>query len=89
MYDSAVKAYMQPIFADSTGGLIRELTDLLKNNEHAFAKHPEDYTLFKIGKYNQQTGLIENVLLEKVIGLWELTEPESNQSVEAQIKAVE
>lgn len=89
MYDTAVKAYMQPIFADATGGLIRELTDLLKNQDHAFTKHPEDYTLFQIGTYDEKTAEIIPCNPTKIIGMWELVEPESNQSIEAQIKAEE
>jgi hypothetical protein len=81
MYDRAVKAYMQPIFHDSTGGIIRGLTDVLEDREHQFTKHPEDYTLFKLGTFDEITGKIEYHEPEKVIGVWELKSPEVKQPV--------
>lgn len=74
MYDSAIKAYMQPIFAESTGGLLRQLTDILKDREHAFSKHPEDYTLFQLGTYDENTATFTTNPPQKIVGMWELVE---------------
>lgn len=89
MYDRATQAYMQPVYSQSKGEIIRSLSDLIMNNEHAFAKHPEDYTLFKIGTYEEQSGEIVPIAPEKVIGMWELkTEPVADLTNAAPVKTV-
>lgn len=52
IYDSKTMAYMQPFFSVSKGAAIRALTDLLQDETHPISKHPEDYTLFELGEFN-------------------------------------
>lgn len=52
IYDSKTMAYMQPFFSVSKGAAIRALTDLLQDEAHPISKHPEDYTLFELGEFN-------------------------------------
>lgn len=52
IYDCKIEAYMLPFFAVSKGSAIRTITDLVRNPEHPFAIHPEDYTLFYLGQYD-------------------------------------
>jgi len=61
VFDSAVKAYMRPIFAQSSGSAIRAFEDEVKRapSEHADSpmyRHPEDYTLFQLAWWNDETG---------------------------------
>ena len=37
----------------------RSFSDCIDDTEHNFARHPADYTLFKIGTFNDKTAEIE------------------------------
>lgn len=58
IHDSAAEAFMRPFFAQSSGAAIRSFSDLVNGTErdHPVAAHPEDYTLFEIGQFNERTG---------------------------------
>lgn len=51
VYDSKAGAYLQPFFFNHTGGALRAFSDLCSDVQHTFGKHPEDYTLFELGTY--------------------------------------
>jgi len=55
VYDSKAEAYMQPFFAKSTGEALRSFSDTCQDKNHIFAKHPEDFTLFELGTWDEQT----------------------------------
>ena len=59
IFDAAATAAMRPFFAQSAGAAIREFTDIVNNPEHPIGEHPEDYTLFAIGEFNEQSGTLE------------------------------
>lgn len=56
VYDSKVQAYMQPFFATTVGAATRSFSDACLNEESQFAKHPEDYTLFQVGEFDDSEG---------------------------------
>lgn len=51
IYDSKVEAYLQPFFMQNSAQAQRSFSDLVNDKTHAFGKHPEDYTLFEIGSW--------------------------------------
>lgn len=57
--DSAAEAYMRPFFAQSPGAAIRSFSDLVNDPEHPIGQHPEDYTLFQIGEFEELSGVLE------------------------------
>lgn len=61
VYDSAVNAYMRPFTMQSDGQALRGFTDESVNAESPVAQHPEDYALFRIGTYDERTGMIEAI----------------------------
>lgn len=56
IYDSAAGAYLQPFFFHQDGLALRAISDCVADPSHNFAKHPDDYTLFYIGEFDDQTG---------------------------------
>jgi hypothetical protein len=72
IYDVKAEAYLQPIFVENEATAKRALMDVLSNPEHQFAKYPMDYSLFHIGKYSQENGVIEPVPPTFVCNLHEL-----------------
>lgn len=56
VYDSKAKAYIPPFFFPKVAMAIRVFTDSVNDPHHQFNKHPEDYTLFEIGIFDDETG---------------------------------
>ena len=52
VYDSAVQAFLQPMFFRSKGEGIRAFTAAANEEGHQFKKHASDYTLFFLGDYD-------------------------------------
>ena len=58
VHDAKAEAYLQPFFQQARGAAIRSFTDAVNRPDHSFSQHPEDYTLFECGEFNDQTGII-------------------------------
>lgn len=56
VYDSKVEAYKTPFFAQSKGAALRDWSDAVNDPQTMFHRHPEDYVLFELGEYDDQTG---------------------------------
>lgn len=54
IFDSAASAHMRPFFMQSDGQAIRSFSDLALDADHEVGKHPEDYSLCRIGTWNDQ-----------------------------------
>ncbi len=61
VYDSKVEGYLRPFFMQTPNEAIRAFTELVNDPQHQFGKHPEDYTLFEIGTFDESNGSIESI----------------------------
>ncbi len=59
VWDSAAGAYLDPFVAPSIEFAIRSFRQAVNTPDHNFQRYPEDYTLFHIGSFSVQTGLID------------------------------
>jgi len=59
VYDSKSEAYLQPFFLQTVGQAVRSITDCVRDSNHQFNRHPEDYTLFEIGSFEDNTAVFE------------------------------
>jgi len=59
IHDNKASAYLPPFNLPTTQMAVRTFTDTLNDPNHAFAKHPEDYTLFHIGTFDDSNAVIE------------------------------
>lgn len=48
-----------PFAVKARGEAIRSFIDLVNDGQSQVAKHPEDYELFEVGRWNQSTGVVE------------------------------
>ncbi len=67
IYDSKANAYMQPWFLTTEQLAVRAFSDLANDPESNLNRHPDDYTLFTIGTFNDQTAKI-NWVEPKTLG---------------------
>jgi len=70
IYDCKSESYGRPFFSDATGAAIRSFSDEANSTskESTIANHPGDYTLFEIGTYDHQSGVIEVYEAKKSLG---------------------
>jgi len=62
IHDSKVNVYMAPpFFSPTSGSALRHFIDLAQDEKTSIAKHPEDYTLFEIGEYDDQNGQLTSL----------------------------
>lgn len=58
IYDQAAKVYMRPYPAPSTGEAIRDFIDQVNEKGTPLNKHPEDYSLWEVGVFDDQDATI-------------------------------
>jgi hypothetical protein len=58
VFDSKAEVYGTPIFFGSRGLAIRSFDQECNREESQIFKYPGDFTLFQIGEYDQDTGLL-------------------------------
>jgi len=56
VWDSKAAAYIQPFFASNNNVAIRMFETACRDQSHDFHRHAEDYTLFRIGSFDQEKG---------------------------------
>lgn len=68
VFDAAVACFQVPMFFRTKGEAIRMFSDACKDDKLPFASHPSDYTLFRLGEWDDAKGsLMPLVAPEKVI----------------------
>ena len=56
VYDAKIEAYMSPFLMATKAQAIRTFGDTVNDEKNQRNKHPEDYTLFEIGEYDDNSG---------------------------------
>ena len=58
VHDVKSEAFLEPFFAPTDAVATRSFGDCVNNPQHPFGQHPADYTLFRIGEWNDSHGAI-------------------------------
>lgn len=58
IYDEKAQAYNNPFVMNHDGQAARAFEDEAAQPDSMINKHPEDYRLYRIGEYHQETGKI-------------------------------
>jgi len=61
IFDTAAGVYSPPFFQITKGLAIRIFTDTAKDQKNSIGLHPNDYTLFSIGTFDDNTGLFTSL----------------------------
>ncbi|QCQ85126.1 nonstructural protein [Blackfly microvirus SF02] len=69
VYDSKVGAYNRPFFEPSKGSALRSFMDAICDKDSQLSKHSEDYTLFHIGEYDDQTAVLTSYKTPASLGV--------------------
>ncbi len=55
VYDTKAEAYIQPFFSPTKGLALRSFQEALIDEKSNISKYPEDFTLFELGEFDQET----------------------------------
>lgn len=58
IFDGAVQEYLRPFFCRSHAEAVRMFGDTVRDPNNPMNKHPGDYTLFHIGSFDSDSGLL-------------------------------
>lgn len=61
LFDVKAGAFAQPFYSVNAGMAQRNVAAAMESGEAIFAKFPEDFQLFRVGTFNDLTGLVEAV----------------------------
>ena len=64
IHDIKAEAYLPPFVCPTEGIATRTFADCVADPTHQFSKNPDDYTLFKLGTFDDETGLFSQVTPE-------------------------
>jgi hypothetical protein len=65
--DRAVDAFNRPLYVPTVGVAIRSFTDELNRKDSELAAHPEDYDLYELGQWDDQTAQFTPLEVPRVI----------------------
>lgn len=57
VHDAKADAFLPPFILPKTEMAQRVFSDCVNSPDHQFGKHPEDYTLFHLGTFDDENGL--------------------------------
>lgn len=67
VFDSAINGFGQPIFVRTTAQALRSFKDEINRPGSEMGQHPDDYTLYHIGQYDELVGLVTALKNNEVI----------------------
>jgi hypothetical protein len=67
VFDRASGVYDRPWCAHSDQAACRSFSDVACDADHPVGKHPDDFTLFRVGTWNDEKGELRASSVEKVI----------------------
>lgn len=56
--DQTAQAFFQPMYFNNKGTAIRSFSDAVNSGSGEISRHPDQYTLYQIGEFDDSTGLI-------------------------------
>jgi len=57
--DNAIDAFLPPFFVRTVDEGVRAFGAALGDSQHRFVSHPDDYVLYSVGQFDDNSGLLE------------------------------
>lgn len=67
VYDLKAVAYLQPFFSCNAGSAVRAFGDAVGDGKSPLAVHPEDYQLFELGHFDDNSGVLVGLVNAKFL----------------------
>lgn len=71
LYDDAVKSYLRPFWSDHKANAqrsFRQLVNQTDNRDNMVANHPDQFTLFELGEFDEQSGVFSSHAIPLTLG---------------------
>lgn len=68
IHDAKIEAFNSPFTMHTVGEALRGFVEVVNDPSTQFCKHPEDFTLFELGEYEESSGTISPYATPKPIG---------------------
>lgn len=68
VFDAKAETYGTPIFFATKGLATRAFTDQVQKNDSPLSQHPGDFTLFHIGEFDTDSGLLTPLMTPTSLG---------------------
>lgn len=67
--DAKAEVFGRPIFVNTVGEAVRIFTDEVNrtSSDNVYANHPEDFALYELGTFDDNSGLINALPIVKII----------------------
>lgn len=69
IFDSKARAFLPPFYLANDSLATRVFSDCANDSVHAFGKHPEDYSLFRLGEFDDALGTFDLLSTHVNLGL--------------------
>lgn len=66
IFDVAAGVYSRPFFTASDGEARRSFGDIALDAEHPIGMHPKDYTLVRVGRWDDNKGKLDGETVESL-----------------------
>jgi len=67
IFDEKAQTFSKPFFLTHKGEAIRVFSDVVNDEKSMIAKHPEDYKLYKLGSFDDVSGVMESLPMPEFI----------------------
>ncbi len=69
LFDSKALYFLKPFNLRNKGEALRMFADIANDTKTPVGLHPEDYTLFELGTFNEQKGTYTNLKTPQSLGI--------------------
>lgn len=84
IFDEKAKCFNTPFFAVADGVAIRDFGDLCNDTRSLVSRHPEDYRVYRVGQFNDDSGKFESLNVPEFLAngsdLIRLVQPSNNDN---------
>lgn len=67
LYDEKAGVFSPPFFVGTEGLALRAVSDLVADNRTTVARHPNDFVLYELGRFDDQTAVFESIKPRPVV----------------------
>lgn len=69
VYDKKAECFSPPFFMRATGLALRGFIDMLNSGDKTqYSAHPEDFDLYELGEWNDETGKVDQYEIPRLLG---------------------
>lgn len=70
IFDSKAEAYLPPFASKTHATALRSLEMAVDNEQHDLYRFAQDYTLYQVSVFDEETGLFEAMQPKSIVDVW-------------------